>query len=439
LLTLSENARARTCLPYDAKNIRILASFVGFWRAHPPVWRYMDGMRTALILTLGFFGCSTSTGTSSGFSDTTSGGAGSSGSSGTFGGGGDGGGGKQCNPNPEAAEVPGNSCDDDADGMVDNVEACDSSLAVNGPAAAFAKAVDMCHDAKGGASWGVVRAEYRSGYNTTNGTNPDQFGILPKFGNVLKPRGGRSLGVLSTGFGREYDALSGTISFNQGEKSFGLFIGGVEMHGASTPPPGFPKATVGCPAATNEINDAAVFHVELKAPINATGFAFDFNFHTSEWPRYLCTTFNDAFVAFVTREDGTKENVSFDSAKNPVNVNLGFFDRCTPGVQTTCSPGSSPKVSTCPGGPGELAGTGFGRVSSESGPGSDEFAYCKDNSTGGGATGWLETQAPIKPGEKFSIDFMIWDAGDTIYDSSVLVDNFRWLVGNVTGTTQRPN
>lgn len=390
-------------------------------------------MRALSVFALLWLGCSSSpsgsgfTG-SSGNSDNASGGPGF---------GGDSDGGLSCNPNPEAAEVPGNGCDDDGDGTKDNTDGCDASLSMTGSAPAFAQAIGICKDAKGGSTWGLIRAEYRKGYNEMGGAIAEQFGILPKFGNVLKPREGKSLGVLSTGYGREYDGPSGTPSFNQGELLFGIPAGGQTMHGTSTPPPGFPKATAGCPASATNINDAAVVHLELKAPINAKGYAFDFNFFTSEWPRYLCSEYNDAFVAFVTREDGTKDNVSFDSAKNPVNVNLGFFDRCTPNVETTCSGTGTPQVSTCPGGPAELAGTGYGRVSNSS-VSFDRNAYCKDNSTGGGATGWLETQAPINPGEKFSIDFMIWDTGDALLDSSVLVDNFRWLVDNVTGSTSRP-
>ena len=47
----------------------------------------------------------------------------------------------------------------------------------------------------------------------------------------------------------------------------------------------------------------------------------------------------------------------------------------------------------------------------------------------GGSTGWLSTEAPIKPGEQFTLEFMIWDAGDGFLDSSVLIDHFQWTGG----------
>jgi hypothetical protein len=33
---------------------------------------------------------------------------------------------------------------------------------------------------------------------------------------------------------------------------------------------------------------------------------------------------------------------------------------------------------------------------------------------------------------------MIWDTGDAVLDSSVLIDNFRWASGNIQTETSRP-
>ena len=44
----------------------------------------------------------------------------------------------------------------------------------------------------------------------------------------------------------------------------------------------------------------------------------------------------------------------------------------------------------------------------------------------GGGTAWLTTQAPVVPGEIFNLDFYIWDTGDQVLDSSVIIDNFQW-------------
>jgi hypothetical protein len=178
----------------------------------------------------------------------------------------------------------------------------------------------------------------------------------------------------------------------------------------------------------------------LKAPMDATGFRFDFDFYSSEWPNFVCSTFNDAFVAYLT-SSGLTDNISFDPNKNPVAVNNNYFDRCTAGAPLGCNrtdgetadaPLSS---STCAGGAAELEGTGYASTAKTlCGNGSDITA------TLGGATGWLSTVAPIKPGEQFTLEFMIWDAGDGILDSTVLIDHFQWTGGTTAApSTSRVN
>jgi hypothetical protein len=78
---------------------------------------------------------------------------------------------------------------------------------------------------------------------------------------------------------------------------------------------------------------------------------------------------------------------------NPVSINVAFFTVCTGGGACT--------------GDAELVGTGY-----EAG--------------NGGGTGWLTTTAPVRPGEKVRLRFIIFDEGDWILDSAVLIDNFRW-------------
>jgi hypothetical protein len=127
-------------------------------------------------------------------------------------------------------------------------------------------------------------------------------------------------------------------------------------------------------------------------------------------------------------------NISFDSNNHPVSVNMGFFDVCDPNAPSrfaqschntggTCPPLPNPY---CPLGLGELAGTGFD-VWSKDGP--------------AGATRWLKTQAPVTPASIITIRFAMWDAGNALYDSTVLIDDFQWIAtgGNIpVGTTPEP-
>jgi len=85
-----------------------------------------------------------------------------------------------------------------------------------------------------------------------------------------------------------------------------------------------------------------------------------------------------------------------------VSVNNGFFDVCSP---TGCY--------TCPAGTTALIGTGM------------------ESSVGGG-TNWLTTDAPIIPGEVITLELMTFDVGDWSWDSNVLIDNFRWNLQTAT-------
>lgn len=394
-------------------------------------------------VTAALVACSSSS-KSSGFDDPNSGDGIPPG--GTLGGGGpgSGSGNKPCVPNPANAEIPGNNCDDDADGTVDNVPTCDGSLAKDGDATAVAHAMGICTSAseKG---YGLVSATFSRGYQRDDDPASAQHGILPKFGNVIKPREGTKLAVLSTGYADEYDGAPGTPfggttgkgnSFKPNGKAWFPPIPFVDQEGTGTLPPGFPKPAAGCSQAP-ETNDVIDLKLELKAPPNASGIKFDFNFYSGEWPAYICSPFNDGFLAYLSSKGfngGTPDNISFDAKKNPVSVNNGFFDRCTPNAKIGCADGAQPGTSQCPGGTTELAGTGFGI----DGAWCSSFGDNTSKSVNGGATGWLSSQAPVQPGETFTLELFIWDTGDAVLDSSVLLDNFQWVEGEVQTSTERP-
>ena len=74
-----------------------------------------------------------------------------------------------------------------------------------------------------------------------------------------------------------------------------------------------------------------------------------------------------------------------------------------------------------------LLGTGFYNLGT----------YCTSQSTGGGATGWLTSTAPVKGGETITLQLIIWDTGDANWDSSVLVDHVQWY-GTPTAAGTKP-
>jgi hypothetical protein len=338
-----------------------------------------------------------------------------------------------CSPNPLNYDVPGNNCDDDDDGMVDNVIVCDQGLANTGDAPTFVKAMGLCQTADA-THWGVVSATYSDGFNRTNPPAAGQHGIMSTFGNVIVPREGQSLGVLSSGGAGATDSDMGP-QFKGGKNGMQPAIDTEFGAGQNYAPPGYPLSTSACPVMQTTY-DAINVSVQIKVPANAQGFSVDFDFWSGEWPDYVCTEYNDSFVAMLNSQavmGGVLTNISKDMMGNPINVNAGFFDHCTPGAGLGCQGGNqSTGTSTCTGGVGELAGTGFDNPIMQ---------YCPGvASTSGGATGWLTSTENAQPGETLTIQFIIWDTGDWNYDSSVLLDNWKWVPTppSMTGTMVAP-
>ncbi len=315
----------------------------------------------------------------------------------------------------EAISAKGEPHDEDCDGQIDENDAvsCDDGLAVDDLDPIHgAAAAGICKLSKGEGDWGLVKAEWVLPDGSPLPVGQEEVfhlghGVLTGFGPVMKLREGKRLLALSSGTARQpndpgYKDVKGfskDITFNH--------------------PQGFPKESPLCGfAITGEPHDGAALKVELRAPSNAHGIAFDFDFYSYEWPNFVCSMFNDFFVALLTpfpkgQADG---NISFDSMGNPVSVNNAFVEvcGCDGNPPLPCIAGG--KTFTCKLGDSELTGTGFGADSSFE-------AH--------GATSWLTSQAPIEPsGEKDSVITITWgvyDSGDGLLDSTTLVDRFRFI------------
>jgi len=106
------------------------------------------------------------------------------------------------------------------------------------------------------------------------------------------------------------------------------------------------------------------------------------------------------------------KNISFDARGSVVNVNSGFMAVCRPGTVNG-------RTFACPRGEAELEGTGLGR---------ETVNALDEPYVEGGATGWLRTHAAVVPGETIVLRLAIWDTADSAWDSSVLLDNFAWIL-----------
>jgi hypothetical protein len=331
------------------------------------------------------------------------------------------------NANPNAVEVPtvdGEAHDENCDGNIDEAAAppCDDLLAIDSEEPLDAAyAADLCKMSNGAADWGLVSAKWVM----ADGSPPPVanlvnfhlgHGMLKGFGPNITTRRGKHMLALSSGTARQpkdpgYQKVSGFSKGYWGNH-----------------PEGFPKESPACPGTfSGEPNDPTGVELTVRMPSNAYGFSFDFNFYTYEWPAYICSTFNDFFVAILSpfpkgQSDG---NVSFDSQGNPVSVNNAFLEVCgCPGnPPSPCEAGG--KLFQCALGNIDLIGTGFGFDT--------EFS---DH----GSTGWLQTKAPAEPNSEIKIRFAVYDSGDGVLDTTTLVDNWQWIAkpGITPGTNPIP-
>jgi hypothetical protein len=321
--------------------------------------------------------------------------------------------------NPDAVEVIAEATDggtppptdEDCDGIKDNVAPpCDTGLALDSldPMDAV-KAIGLCKYVQQ-ASWVVADGSAPPVDPTQLANFHMGHGNLPNLGPNNAPREGAAILALSSGIAR-----------NAGDPAFSdpAYIRNFQKGYTSNSPFGFPKESPSCPGTiTGPPNDATGVEIEVKAPSNAQGYSFDFNFFTHEWPQYICKEFNDFFVAIMEPfpQGQTDGNISFDMLGNPISVNNAFLDvcGCPNGAPCIVPPGMPVKSFDCASGTAGLVGT----------------VFATDTTPGGGwstgSSGWLRTSAPVAPGETFKIRLVTYDSADQKVDSTTLVDNWKW-------------
>lgn len=148
--------------------------------------------------------------------------------------------------------------------------------------------------------------------------------------------------------------------------------------------------------------DVTILKVDLAAPTGANCLSFDFKFLSEEYPGFVGSNYNDAFVAELGQSTWTTgatdiiapNNFAFDGEGQVVSINSTGV-----GGMTTA----------------EGAGTAFdGYVDPET----------FDGDPAGGATTLLTASTPITPGAH-SLYLSIFDQGDHALDSAVFLDNLR--------------
>jgi hypothetical protein len=282
--------------------------------------------------------------------------------------------------NPGAWDAPDNGVDDDCDTVLDApMRDCDC-----GPMPTHAEGLDACDPA------------YLRGFEIIShaANAADGRRVRSDYGspsNALSPHAGCAYSLLGTGAIEPPEATCG-------ERQPGTDLGNDGPFGGCTttepePNPGGGDGALIC--------DTQQLVLELQAPTNAMGFSFDFVFLSSEYPEWVGEGFNDTFYALLQPAGGDVQNIAFDAGGGEIEVDSALFE--------------DPPVT-------DVGGTGYTEMAAGE--------IC------GSSTGWLRTSWPISPGEVFSLTFSIHDEGDGIYDSVVILDNFRWSLTPVVGGTE---
>lgn len=331
---------------------------------------------------------------------------------------------------------------------------CDTGLVWNhanddSAALLLARSMDICMNASSDPNKGALieYSVHRSGSPLS--VDREQINVLEgmknKAGNTLiPPRIGRSFAMLSTGIAQDAEHMDvlADRQFSVGwEEPPALYL---SKHGNRLESHAMCKAG-GAP----KIHDSVVLHLKLQAPLTAKGFSFDFRFFSREYPFFVCSQYNDFFLTILTDESGNPivsedGNISFDEKGNAVSVNNAFFTTC---ASPSCYDGGAFGflMGACP---GNYEQGCVGNRCGECGSMDELYAYYpmpyvgfgsgnNENDRGGG-TAWLTTSAPIEGGQIFNLDFYIWDTGDRVFDSTVILDNFQWLCDAKLNTGYAP-
>ena len=242
---------------------------------------------------------------------------------------------------------------------------------------------------------------------TQLGTHVDPVTMEPFWG----PREGSSFLMISTGTINAPD-VDGVITMTSADTSSGnANPDGVQLPAPMSPLPGSNGGAGGTPFvncdAVNDCSDSLQeqwnlgggsardllwFQFETQVPGGTFGYSFDFAYFSQEFPEYVGTTFNDIFMAW--------------SASETYTGNLCFVN------DQPCTVTALEMQVQYGGNDPELAGTGF------------DGAY--GTTPISQATGWFTAQGTAAPGEMLQLTFAVFDMGDTILDTAVILDNFAW-------------
>jgi len=185
--------------------------------------------------------------------------------------------------------------------------------------------------------------------------------------------------------------------------TFGILTSGNVLIADDTNTSGASSSNVGGPALPGRGNsafDVTTLEINLATPAGANCLRLDFAFYSEEFPEYVGSVFNDAFIAELDRSTWVAgftiqapDNFAFDQDGNVISIN-------STGV------------------------TGMNEINAS-------------GTTYDGATVLLQAATQVTAGTH-NLYISIFDQGDHIYDSAVFVDNIRFETVANPDTQCRP-
>jgi len=303
---------------------------------------------------------------------------------------------------PDSVELAGNGLDDDCDGATDEARTpCDTGITGSQTASDYAKAIGLCEGEVNTAAFVTSTGSYSTAFQSSRAVVA-AHGTNATARTMNRPTEGASMAMLTCGRAGNFSHDTGTAFDGNTGTTFSSTASNPDLTVSQGCGGGTPPATV---------YDLMELRLTIRVPWNATSFTYDFQFLSSEYPTYHCSLYNDSYLAELVSTAYTG-NISFDAGGNVISVNNGFFDICAADHMGNVCDTSINEANA-------LAGTGY-NVNGGS------------FSSGSGATTRLVTTAPVTPGELITLRFIIFDEGDDILDSSVVLDNFLWGTEDLT-------
>jgi len=323
--------------------------------------------------------------------------------------------------NPGAFEILGNLVDDDCDvASSDSVTPPDCSTVAKFNSVTgldLAQAMDICQLTTSSPplslrKWGLISALLQKPDGSTpNATELSNFGnkqsaVLANFG-VQNPLGGATMAGLSSGTMRDTNKpgyVAPVPGINHGSSS-GLPADFLAAHGGTMPQGSTCEGN--CPSTASVANDGVNTRLSLRTPTNVAGFHYRYRFFASDFSSFRCTNFNDWHLALLVGQHPslpTDKNIAIDPDGHFIRTGDFPFQICQAVGCYTCPAGLTP-----------MNNTGF------------------EVSGNGAATGWETAKASVVPRETIDLRLMVFDSGDGLYDSTVLLDAFQWLPEIVFG------